>query len=89
MDTQDRVDDENSIRPGESQHDRFRRLAGKRVIRTIKDIRLIGNLGNRNNYEYTADEVDKIFRTLEKELKLARAKFDSRRKDDDEIDFSL
>lgn len=89
MDAHNRVDDDISIRPGESQHDRFRRLAEKRVIRTIRDIRLIGNLGNRNNYEYTADEVDKIFRALEKELKLARAKFDSRRKDDDDIDFSL
>lgn len=89
MDAHNRVDDDTSIRPGESQHDRFRRLAEKRVIRTIRDIRLIGNLGNRNNYEYTADEVDKIFRALDKELKLARAKFDSRRKDDDDIDFSL
>jgi hypothetical protein len=89
MDTRDSVDDEGPVRPGENHHDRFRRLAEKRVIRTIKDIRLIGNLGNRNNYGYTADEVDKIFRALEKELKLARTKFDSRSRADDDIDFSL
>lgn len=89
MDVRDSVDDEGLARPGESHHDRFKRLAGKRVIRTIKDIRLIGNLGNRNNYEYTNDEVEKIFRALDKELKLARAKFDSRSRSDDDIDFSL
>ena len=89
MDADDRVDDDTSIRPGESPHDRFRRLAEKRVVRTIKDIRLIGNLGNRNNYEYTTDEVEKIFRALERELKQARAKFDSRKRDDDDIDFRL
>ena len=81
--------DEGQMRPGESQHARFRRIAERRVIRTIKDIRLIGNLGNRNNYEYSGDEIEKIFRALERELKLARTKFDSRRKDDDDIDFSL
>jgi hypothetical protein len=89
MDAPNRLEDEGRAPPVESQHDRFRRLAEKRVIRTIKDIRLIGNLGNRNNYEYTGEEVDKIFRALEKELKLARSKFDSRRKEDDDIDFSL
>jgi hypothetical protein len=89
MDSSDTIEDEVRIRPGETSHERFRRLAEKRVIRTIKDMRLIGNLGNRNNYEYTSDEVEKIFRVLDKELKLARAKFDSRRKDDDDIDFTL
>jgi hypothetical protein len=89
MDADSRVDDDAGIRPGESAHDRFRRLAEKRVVRAIKDMRLIGNLGNRNNYEYNADEVEKIFRALERELKQARAKFDSRKRDDDDIDFHL
>jgi hypothetical protein len=88
MDAPRAADDERPI-AGESHNERFRRLAGKRVTRTIKDIRLIGNLGNRNNYEYTDDEVEKIFRTLEKELKLARAKFDGRKRNGGDISFSL
>lgn len=60
---------------GESSHDRFRRLAEARVSRAIHDIRLIGNLSNRNNYEFTAEEVDKIFRTLEGEMKQAKSRF--------------
>lgn len=74
---------------GESPQGRFRRLAQKRVVRTIKDLRLIGNLGNRNNYSYSAPEVEKIFRVLEKELKASRAKFDDRQRDDNGIEFSL
>jgi len=89
MDARSIFDDEADDRPGESAHERFRRLAQKRVVRTIKDLRLIGNLGNRNNYEYAVDEVEKIFKALEKEMKLARTKFDSRSRDDEGIDFSL
>lgn len=68
---------------------RFRRLAEKRVVRTIKDIRLIGNLSNRNNYGYTEEEVEKIFKVIEKELKQARAKFDNRSKSASGIEFKL
>lgn len=89
MAAQERLEDDSDAMPGENPHDRFRRLAQKRVVRTIKDLRLIGNLGNRNNYDYVTDEVEKMFRALEKELKLARAKFDNRSRDDDGIDFSL
>jgi hypothetical protein len=84
-----KLEGEPAGQSNENAHSRFRRLAQKRVTRTIKDLRLIGNLGNRNNYNYTAEEVEKIFRALEKELKLARAKFDSRIKGAPNIHFSL
>jgi hypothetical protein len=72
----------------ETSHEKFRRLAEKRVVRTIKDIRLIGNLSNRSNYRYERAEVDKIFRVLEREMKQARARFESEG-DEDQIDFKL
>lgn len=72
----------------ESAHEKFRRLAEKRVVRTIRDLRLIGNLSNRSNYRYERGEVDKIFRVLERELKQARARFESEGTDD-QIDFKL
>ena len=89
MDVRNRHNEDGEGKPDESSHGRFRRLAQKRVVRTIKHLRLIGNLGNRNNYDYTSAEVEKIFRALEKELKLARAKFDSRSSDDSGVDFSI
>ena len=72
----------------ESAHERFRRLAERRVVRTIKDLRLIGNLSNRSNYRYERAEVDKIFRVLEREMKQARARFENEG-DEDQINFKL
>ena len=64
---------------GESTRDRFRRLAEARVTKTIKDIRLIANLSNRSNYSYDVAEIEKIFKTLDREMKAAKARFDSER----------
>lgn len=72
----------------ESSADRFRRLAERRVVRTLKDIRLIGNLANRSNYTYTPAQVEKIFKTLERELKLTRARFEGELADAP-VEFSL
>lgn len=67
----------------ETSAERFKRLAEARVTKTIRDIRLIGNLSNRNNYAYSAADIDKIFKALDRELKTARTKFEGGRGDDD------
>ena len=54
---------------------KFVELANNRVNRTVKDIRLIGNLSNRSAYEYTEDDVRKIAKTLQKELDLMKLRF--------------
>ena len=54
---------------------RFVRLATKRVNNTIKNIRLVGNLSNKSNYEYTEKDVDKIFKALQDELSACRKRF--------------
>jgi hypothetical protein len=59
------------------KRENFVRLAESRVNSVIKTLRLIGNLSNRGNYAYTEKDVDKIFRTIEKELKAAKARFES------------
>jgi len=50
-------------------------LAESRVNRTIKNIRLIGNLSNRSAYTHDEDDVRKIFRALQKELDSAKSRF--------------
>lgn len=62
--------------PDESRNERFRRLAGTRGDRLIREISLLGNLANRKNYDYTPEEVDALFRPIEAELKEVRALFD-------------
>ena len=48
---------------------KFIELAESRVNRTITDLRLIGNLSRKNNYEYNDEDVRKITTTLKKEMK--------------------
>lgn len=54
---------------------KFIDLAEARVNRAIKDIRLIGNLTNKAAYEYSDEDVKKIFRALQKELDNAKSRF--------------
>lgn len=54
---------------------KFIDLAEARVNRAIKDIRLIGNLANKNSYEYSEDDARKITRALQKELDSAKSRF--------------
>jgi len=60
----------------EKDRARFVDLANKRVSKSIKSIQLIGNLSNRSNYDYTEDDVTKIFRALQDEISACRKRFD-------------
>jgi transcription elongation GreA/GreB family factor len=61
----------------EKDRNKFVELAEKRVTRAIKDIRLIGNLSNKSNYDYTEDDVRKIIIALDSEVKKLRQRFES------------
>lgn len=58
-----------------SKRDKFKELAEKRVNNALKNIQLIGNLSNTNNYDYNKEDVTKIFKTLKEELQTAEARF--------------
>ena len=44
---------------------KFIELAEKRVNKSILVMKLVGNLSNKNNYEYTAADVRKITQALD------------------------
>ena len=71
-----------------TRRERFRRLAEKRVVRTIREIRLVGNLFNRSNYEYDDADAEKILRTLDAELRLIRRLVQTSKRSND-IEFQL
>lgn len=54
---------------------KFVDLAEARVNRAIKDIRLIGNLANKNAYEYSDEDAKKIFRAIQREVESAKSRF--------------
>jgi len=59
----------------ESRHDRFKRIASKRTNDILEKIRILGNCSNKSSYEYTEEEINKIFSELDKQLKLTKGKF--------------
>lgn len=60
---------------------RFIRIAENRTKKIIKMIRLLSNCSNKTAYDYSDEEVKKIFRAIEAELKLAKSKFSDNQDD--------
>ena len=67
-------------RSGKSPRQRFLTVAARRVETILKTLRLLGNCANPQSYQYQEHEVERMFDAIERELQLARAKFDQRRK---------
>lgn len=59
----------------ETARDRFKRLATYRTNTILEKLRVLGNCANRQVYEYTKEDVDKIFSAIEKAVKETKAKF--------------
>lgn len=59
----------------ESKHDRFKRVATKRINEVIEKLRILGNCADKRNYEYTNEDVEKIFSEINKQVKKVRSKF--------------
>lgn len=57
------------------RRERFVALAEARTDRALEAIRLLGNLSNRSNYEYTQADVSQILRALDSEIKSLRSRF--------------
>jgi len=47
---------------------KFIELANKRVNKALKDLKLVGNLTNKRNYDYTEEQAKKIIKALQKEI---------------------
>ena len=65
----------------ETKNEKFVRIAEARTNKIINMIRLLGNCANKTTYDYSKDDVRKIFAAIDNELKTVRAKFDSSSKD--------
>lgn len=59
----------------ETKRERFVRLAETRTNKILEMLRLLGNCSNTANYEYTEEDVKKIFTVIEKELKEIKNNF--------------
>ena len=54
---------------------RFEKVAGKRVQFILDKLDLLGNCSNRNNYEYSDEDVKKMFNAIKEKLKQVEVRF--------------
>lgn len=59
----------------ETKREKFVRLAEARTNKIIDMLQLLGNCSNSSAYDYSQEDVDKIFFAIESEVKEARKKF--------------
>ena len=58
------------------KRERFEKVASKRVQKIIDFIKLLGNCSNKNNYEYTEQDVDLMFKEINRTLKETKVLYD-------------
>ncbi len=58
-----------------NKRERFRRLATQRTNSVLKRLKVLGNCANRSAYEYTEEDINKIFSEIEKRTREVKAKF--------------
>jgi hypothetical protein len=68
-----------------TKRERFVAVTERRTRRILKNLQLLGNCSRRAAYEYTDDDVRKIFRAIDASVRHVRELFAERRA----VDFSL
>lgn len=66
----------------EKRSDRFKRLAIQRTNAVLNKLRLLGNLSNKSNYEYTEEDIRKIISAIESQIKIVKTRFVKTKKSD-------
>jgi len=59
----------------ESKRDAFRRLATQRTNNVLDRLRVLGHCSNPHLYEYSDEDVKRIFKSIDAELRAVKAKF--------------
>ena len=59
----------------ETKNEKFVRVAESRTNKIIDMIRLLGNCSSTATYEYTDEDVKKIFTVIDQELKVCKGKY--------------
>lgn len=59
----------------ETKREAFQRLATKRTNVVLERLRILEHCANPQLYEYSEEDVRRIFRAIEKELRIVKIKF--------------
>jgi hypothetical protein len=61
--------------PTETPAERFKRRASARTNTVLKKLKILGNCSNRQWYEYSQEDIEKIFSAIEKRVEETRKLF--------------
>lgn len=64
----------------ENRKTRFKRVATKRTNSVLEQLRILGNLSNKSYYDYSDEDINKIFRAIESQLKIVKTRFKRKKK---------
>ncbi|MFH1780786.1 MAG: hypothetical protein ABH841_02180 [Candidatus Nealsonbacteria bacterium] len=59
----------------EQKRERFKRLGVQRTNAVLQKLKVLGNCSNRSAYDYTEEEVNKIFSEIERRVRETKSKF--------------
>ena len=59
----------------ETKNEKFKRLAEARTNEVLKKLQVLGNCSNRSAYNYSEEEISKIFNIIDKTVKKTRMRF--------------
>jgi hypothetical protein len=68
------------VPPMETKAQKFQRLANLRTNLILDDLRKIGSLSNKYHYEYSEEEINRIFDTIESAVIDAKSRFQGQTK---------
>lgn len=57
------------------QSKRFKRLASSRTNEVLDKLRILGNCADRRTYDYTDEDIEKMFKAIDEQVKIVKAKF--------------
>jgi hypothetical protein len=63
---------ENQVK---SREERFKLVASRRVQEILNKMRLLRNCANTSNYEYSQEQIEKIFKAIDEEWKNVKLEF--------------
>ena len=62
------------------KEDRFKKIASRRTQQIIDSLDRLSKCSNTNNYSYNEKDVNKIFKSIEEDLRLCKAMFKKKNK---------
>jgi len=68
----------NTKNKDENRSQRFKRIASKRTDLVLHYLHLLGNCSNKSAYDYTDEEVKKIFNAIDEQVRITKARFKGR-----------